>query len=222
MEHIYEHLLTLGLSRADVVSVGTGRTVKKLLETALKDDEFRKKKFVATSLDSMHLLHSAQVLTLDLSSACPDFGFDGADYFCVQHGLVVKGLGGALLKEKMLLTKSKTRVVVAQKSKRVEKLEGLPIPFEIVAEQLLYVCSLKFPFVERIEPRVCAGGKFGLVVTEKGNNLVDIHFRDFRLDYVRKILEIPGVIESGVFYGMHLKVLAFDENTQEVEILSFN
>ena len=222
MQFLYEKLLELGLNSSGVVSVGTGKTVTKLIQYASEDSEFKKKRFLATSLDTQNLLMSLGLTVLSPGYAYADFAFDGADAIDLKNKQILKGLGGAFLLEKILLSKSSVKVIVAQKEKFVESFSNLPVPFEVVPEQLDFLVSLQLPYVSKKIPRVCSSGKFGLVITEKGNTIVDVYFSDFKLEIVRKILDIPGVLETGLFFDFKCQVTKFDEASEMIECYNFD
>jgi ribose 5-phosphate isomerase A len=221
VKFLYEKLLEAGLKSAEIVSVGTGKTVTKVLQYALQDNDFKKKKFVATSLDTLNLLASSGLTVLSSCSHDIDFAFDGADAIDVKNKQILKGLGGAFLLEKVMFQKSVIKVIVAQKEKFVHSFDNLAIPFEVVPEQVNYFLSLRLPFVSKKIARHCANGKFGLVITEKGNNIVDVYFENFSLESVKQILTIPGVLETGLFFEFSCKVLQFDEQEQAVQAFDF-
>jgi ribose 5-phosphate isomerase A len=122
---------------------------------------------------------------------------DGADE--IGPGLaLVKGLGGALLREKIVASAADRFVVVADASKRVARLgEHAPVPVEVI------------PFGEA----VCARALRALgadpvpregFVTDEGNRILDCRFGplDDPARLAEAIRSIPGVVEHGLFLGM--------------------
>jgi len=130
-----------------------------------------------------------------------DIDIDGADEID-PHLNLIKGGGGALLREKIIASASKRFVVVAESAKLVPCLGKFPLPVEVI------------PFAQPIvKTRIEAlGAKVSLrqfaygnpYVTDEGHHILDCTFG--RIDdpprLSRKLHEIPGVVEHGLFIGM--------------------
>jgi ribose 5-phosphate isomerase A len=122
---------------------------------------------------------------------------DGADEIGPGLGLV-KGLGGALLREKIVAFAADRFVVVADASKRVERLGDLaPVPVEVI------------PFGEAVCARAlaalgCTPEPRAGFVTDEGNHILDCRFGpiDDPEALASAIRSIPGVVEHGLFLGM--------------------
>ena len=122
---------------------------------------------------------------------------DGADEIAPDLGLV-KGLGGALLREKIVASAADRFVVVADGSKRVARLgEHAPVPVEVI------------PFGEAVCARALAA--LGCIpepragfVTDEGNHILDCRFGPIAdpAALATAIRAIPGVVEHGLFLGM--------------------
>ena len=131
-----------------------------------------------------------------------DLSIDGADEVDSGNRLV-KGGGGALLLEKIVAYASASYAIVVDESKIVENL-GLkfPVPIEVVPEARV---SVKMA-LEKMGADVTlreALRKAGPVITDHGNLLLDIRFKE-ALDPVmleRELNRIPGVVENGFFTG---------------------
>ncbi|GHV92969.1 ribose-5-phosphate isomerase A [Spirochaetia bacterium] len=129
-----------------------------------------------------------------------DLCIDGADEIDTENRLV-KGGGGALLMEKLAAYASAAYAMVVDESKLVEQL-GLkfPVPVEVIPEARLTV-SLE---LEKLGAEVFlreAVRKAGPVITEHGNILLDIRFKE-RIDPAgleAELNHIPGVVENGFF-----------------------
>ena len=122
---------------------------------------------------------------------------DGADEIGPRLGLV-KGLGGALLREKIVASAADRFVVVADQSKRVARLgERAPVPVEVIP----FGAAVCFRALAALgctpEPR--AG-----FVTDEGNVIPDCRFGpiDDPEELAIAIHSIPGVVEHGLFLGM--------------------
>jgi ribose 5-phosphate isomerase A len=132
-----------------------------------------------------------------------DLAIDGADEVDTELNLI-KGLGAALVREKIVAHASKKLVIVADSTKMVRKL-GMnhPVPVEVLPFALFPV-MLKIKDLEG-EPKLrSAKGKIGPVVSDNGNFIVDVKFETIRdpEDLNSKLKIITGVVETGLFVGM--------------------
>ncbi|GHV63372.1 ribose-5-phosphate isomerase A [Spirochaetia bacterium] len=147
-----------------------------------------------------------------------DLCIDGADEIDTENRLV-KGGGGALLMEKIAAYASAAYAVVADETKLVEHLGlAFPVPVEVIPEARLPVRSE----LEKLGAEVIlreAVRKAGPVITEHGNLLLDIRFKD-KIDPVRleaELNHIPGVVENGFFTRIRPTVfIGHAEGTLEI------
>lgn len=132
-----------------------------------------------------------------------DLTVDGADE--VEPGLdLVKGLGGALLREKMVAQSSARMLVIVDDSKLVGRLgEIAPVPVEVVpfghASHMGWLSDLG------AEPRVRDGSNGRPYRTDNGNLIVDCRFPGGIEDPAgleRRLARRAGVVESGLFLEM--------------------
>lgn len=137
----------------------------------------------------------------------PDWTFDGADEVDPAHNLI-KGRGGAMFKEKLLLRSSAKAYIIVDESKFVNRLGAkFPVPVEVFPGALTYVGdALKRLGATEIVLRL-AKGKDGPVVTENGNLILDTRFSFIASSLEKEIKQITGVIESGLFIGYDAEVL---------------
>lgn len=136
-----------------------------------------------------------------------DLTVDGADEIDGDLRLI-KGGGGALLREKIVATASGRMVVIADASKKVETLGAFPLPLEVVpfgltaTRNMITALAADVGCEGDIKVRVLAGGKPFL--TDGGNLILDCHFG--RIDEPEELDEalklIPGVVENGLFIGI--------------------
>jgi ribose 5-phosphate isomerase A len=131
-----------------------------------------------------------------------DLTIDGADEVDGRHRLL-KGGGGALLAEKIVAYSSASYAIVVDESKMVESL-GLKFP---VAVEIVDIARIPVILaLEKLGAEVLlreAQRKAGPVVTDHGNLLLDIRFKE-AVDPVAMesiINNIPGVVENGFFTG---------------------
>jgi ribose 5-phosphate isomerase A len=136
-----------------------------------------------------------------------DLVIDGADQ--VERGTLnlVKGLGGALLREKLVASAARRMIVMVDDSKLVDRLGGhTPLPVEIVA----YGRRSTLGRLERagLRPTLRSNGAHPFV-TDGGNYIADcaIEAIDDALRLERELSELVGVIETGLFIGFASRVI---------------
>lgn len=142
-----------------------------------------------------------------LWNKCPDWTFDGADEVDPDHNLI-KGRGGAMFKEKMLIHSSNKTFIIIDPSKFVDQLGSkFPIPIEIFPDSLAYVESELYRLgASEISLRP-AHGKDGPILTENANFILDTRFNYIDSSLEKQIKSITGVIESGLFIGYNVEVI---------------
>jgi len=136
-----------------------------------------------------------------------DLTVDGADEVDGELRLI-KGGGGALLREKIVATASGRMIVIADASKKVATLGAFPLPLEVVAfgltatRNMITALAADAGCEGDIRVRMLPGGKPFL--TDGGNLILDCHFG--RIDEPEELDEalklIPGVVENGLFIGI--------------------
>jgi ribose 5-phosphate isomerase A len=132
-----------------------------------------------------------------------DLTIDGADQIDRRLNLI-KGMGGALAREKILAYSSKQNIVVADERKLVKILgeKGQPVPVEIMPTAIALVMrKLK---TLKGKPVLREGnGKVGPVITDNGNFILDTEFGLIGdpAELARELKVIPGVVETGIFVG---------------------
>ncbi len=131
-----------------------------------------------------------------------DLTIDGADEIAPNLDLT-KGLGGALLREKIVAAASKRNIIIADHTKLVEKLGSrAPIPVEVVgfAERplTLFLESLGARVVRR--PNKAGTAPF---ITDEHNLILDCHVAplDDPAAFAQTVIGRPGVVEHGLFLG---------------------
>jgi ribose 5-phosphate isomerase A len=132
-----------------------------------------------------------------------DLTVDGADELDAQLRLI-KGGGGALLREKVLETASDYLLIIADASKYVPQLGRFPLPLEVVPFAMPWVLDA----VEKLggAPVVRPNTQLpdGLYRSDQGNLLVDCHFNVIPdpEQLALQLQAIPGIVEHGLFLGM--------------------
>jgi ribose 5-phosphate isomerase A len=193
----------------DVIGVGSGSTVYLTLFAIAERIKAEKLNILAipTSIEISMACSKLGIPLTSLYEHKPDWCFDGADEVDPNQSLI-KGRGGALFKEKLLISSSPLNYIIVDDTKLVDKLGSkFPVPVEVFPTALLYVeDELKALGATEIVLRL-AGGKDGPVITENNNLLLDVKFAEIDNDMERKIKAITGVIESGLFINYNIEVL---------------
>ena len=147
--------------------------------------------------------HGITVTTLEEYPVI-DVTIDGADQIDAKLNLI-KGMGGALTREKIVASASKQNIIIADESKKVKVLgeNDHPVPVEV----LPFAISLVKRRIEKIggKPVLREGkGKVGPVITDNGNVVVDASFGliEKPAELEKKLKMIPGVVETGLFVGL--------------------
>ena len=186
-----------------VVGLGTGSTAKHLL-VALGEQvrAGMKLRGVPTSQETAALAKQAGIPLIDAENRWEiDVAIDGADQVD-PHFNLIKGGGGALLKEKIVAASAKQFIVMVDHTKQVPVLGGsFPLPIEVIpfgwgstAREIEALTKSRVVLRER------HGAPFR---TESGNLIVDVHIdRISQPGELETALNlIPGVVETGLFVG---------------------
>ncbi len=150
-----------------------------------------------------------------------DLDIDGADE--IGPGLaLIKGGGGALLREKIVAHASRRMIVIADSAKHVDELGAFPLPVEVVGFGLTAtVLAVERVAIElglnvAIDLRLRNGEVF---ITDSGNRILDASFGRIPDPeaLARRLAEIPGVVEHGLFLGCaDLALIASADGVAEV------
>ncbi len=135
-----------------------------------------------------------------------DVDVDGADEFDPELRLI-KGGGGALLREYIVASASKQLVIVADATKRVPVLGRFPLPVEVIKFAQALVTKKIEALGAAVELRRDANGKPFL--TDENNHILDCRFGQIQdvEGLARKLSDMPGIVEHGLFIGMASVVL---------------
>jgi ribose 5-phosphate isomerase A len=135
-----------------------------------------------------------------------DVTVDGADEVDPQLRLI-KGGGGALLREKIVASVTKQLVIVADGSKRVPVLGRFPLPVEVIKFAQAVVVKKIEELGAEVGLRLRADGKPFL--TDENNHILDCEFGQIpdADGLARQLSDMPGVVEHGLFIGMASVVL---------------
>ena len=193
-----------------VLGVGTGSTVTQLIE-ALKDRKIQLSGAVSSSRQTSESLKAARIPELDLNAAGPlRLYIDGADQ-ATADGVLIKGGGGALTREKVIAAASQRFVCIIDDAKLVEVLGEFPLPVEVIPMARSYVAR---ELVKMGGQPVWRDG----VVTDNGNVILDVH--NLRINepaaFESTVNQIVGVVTVGLFARRRADILivAGDDGVQ--------
>jgi ribose 5-phosphate isomerase A len=201
-----------------VVGLGTGRAatsfVRALAERVQAGLAIRG---VATSAATASLAAELRIPLIALDEAGElDVTVDGADEVDPQLNLI-KGYGGALVREKIVAASSRRLVILVGKEKLVPKLGSRGVlPVEVVpfGEAL---CRRRLSLLGcRPERRVVDGKPF---VSDNGNHVLDCGVQPIgdAADLERAILDIPGIVDTGLF--LHMADVVIAQDGERIEVL---
>ena len=194
------------------VGLGTGSTVAHFLVALAEKLNGGALSDVVGVPTSLRTAREARELDIPLTSLTEtpslDLTIDGADEVDPELNLI-KGLGGALLREKMVAQASRRLAIMVDDGKMAPAL-GMrcPVPVEVVQ----FGWEVHGPFVASCgaDPVLRVGPDGEPTVTDNGNYIIDCHFPDGIDDaesFERAIRARAGVVESGLFLGMATEVL---------------
>src|SRR5713101_2195986 len=134
-----------------------------------------------------------------------DVTVDGADEVDPELRLI-KGGGGALLREKVVASATRQLVIVADATKRVPVLGKFPLPVEVIQFAQALVAKRIAALGAEVRLRAENGKPF---VTDENNHILDCHFGEIpdADGLARQLSDMPGVVEHGLFIGMASTVL---------------
>jgi ribose 5-phosphate isomerase A len=190
-----------------IVGLGTGSTtywaIHKIGELV---QEGLKIKAVASSKSSEALAYQLGIpMALFSEIMGIDITIDGADEADQEFNLI-KGGGGALLREKILAVNSDKLIIIVDESKSVIKLGKFPLPVEIVS----FASELTIRKLESLQCkpiiRLFEDKPF---ITENGNIIIDCHFNEIINPEALhdEINSIPGVVDNGLFIKMTATII---------------
>ena len=201
-----------------VIGIGSGSTVYfaiqeigKLVQNGLQI------KAIPTSHKTQFLAESLNIPLIDSNSVDSiDVTIDGADEFN-EDLVLIKGGGGALLREKIVASMTRKKIIIADSSKKTDKL-GLKfkLPIEVIpfASNLVINQLNKLGGIPKIRQQ--AGKEF---LTDQGNWILDTDFGHIEDPYSlsSSLNEIVGLVCHGIFINLaDIIVLGKDETTQTI------
>ena len=172
---------------------------------------------IATSTASQQLAESLSIpITNFDESPVLDLAVDGADE--VGPGLaLIKGGGGALLREKIVASAARRFIVIADSSKLVDPLGRFPLPVEVIQMALPIVTRKLAAF--GVNPKLRHRPDGSRYITDEGNYILDCACGEIAnpAKTAAEIRGIAGVVEHGLFLGMaSVALIASDQGVVKV------
>jgi ribose 5-phosphate isomerase A len=205
------------------LGLGTGSTAAFLvreLGQALAAGRLRDIAGVPTSEATATLARAVGVPLMDLPSDGVDLAIDGMDEVDANMD-AIKGLGGALTREKVVASSARAFILMADAGKRVAQLGvNTPIPVEVLRFGLERTSARIAALDCRPVLRLAGGNPF---VTDSGQAIVDAHLtRPLSASELRALAAaldaIPGVVAHGLFLGMATRVILAGANGVEEQV----
>jgi ribose 5-phosphate isomerase A len=192
-----------------LVGLGTGSTAAFFIEALGKRcQEGLKISAVATS---QHSTRQAQQVGIPLEDpeivTSLDITVDGADEMD-HHKNMIKGGGGALLREKLLAQASHEMIVVIDETKLVNQLGAALVPVEVT--RFVYHTTFKRLEAHGYQGVLRCTHDYTPFITDNGNYIVDIQYNTPILDPMKeheRLKSLTGVIETGLFFNIAKRVV---------------
>ena len=207
-----------------IVGLGSGTTVAFAIEAL--GERMKKEGLKIMGIPSSYqafqlaVQYGVPITTLDEHPVI-DITIDGADQVTPELYLI-KGMGAALLKEKIVAAASKYNIIIVDETKRVKVLgeNNQAVPIEVLPFALALT---KSKIVELGgTPVVREGkGKLGPIITDNGNVIIDVNFGLIKnpQDLAIKVKMIPGVVETGFFIGLtNIVYIATSSKIEKLEL----
>ncbi len=167
---------------------------------------------VPTSAATEHLASSLGIplTTLDAVQEI-DIAIDGADEVDPELHLI-KGGGGALLREKVIATASRKVVIMADSSKQVAALGKFPLPVEVISFAQAWLARKITALGATVKLREYAYGN--PYVTDEGHHILDCEFGRIAdpAALARELEALPGVVGHGLFIALASVVVIGNQN----------
>jgi ribose 5-phosphate isomerase A len=197
-----------------IIGLGTGSTayyaikkVGELVKTGLKI------KAVPTSKETAQLAAEAGIELVELAEVDKlDLTIDGADEVDQNFNLI-KGGGGALLREKIVASATEKLIIVVDESKLVDYLGDFDLPVEVTKFSWQYTKRMIEKLGCTAKLRQADQNKY---ITDNDNYILDCDFGKIKdpAGLALKLNQLPGVVENGIFAGMTDLVIVGYKNGQ--------
>jgi ribose 5-phosphate isomerase A len=203
------------------LGLGTGSTARHVVDVVaakLRDGTLRDIVAVPTSRATETHARSLGIPLTTLDDVAElDLAIDGADEIDPEYNMI-KGGGGALLREKLVARRSRRVVIAVEPRKLVKRLgEGFALPIEVVPPVWRVVADELSALGAAPRLRGSNGEPFR---SDNGNYIIDARFAgiDRPAELARRLDDIPGVVETGLFIGLcHLLVVGRGDGATAIE-----
>jgi ribose 5-phosphate isomerase A len=193
-----KHVIRKHVKDNQIIGLGSGRAVACFVQELGRRSEKKKLRFVVTSLQigleaekaGLFILNAPQTEQIDIV-------FDGADQIDANL-FMIKGGGGALLREKILMYSARKVIILADSSKFVDRFNrSVPIEVSPFARSIVHRTLTKFG--AKLELRQSATGY--PYFTDNGNIIFDAYFSSIHNPEAleKELACIPGIVEVGIF-----------------------
>ena len=200
-----------------VVGLGTGSTAKHMIEAVGKlVADGMSLTCVPSSEATDQLARELGIKIVELHEVEKiDLTIDGADEFDGDFQLI-KGGGGALLREKILAWNTTFNIIIADSSKDVKKLGAFKLPVEVIPFATKQIQT--YLEQEGLKPvqRMKDGSAYR---TDENNNILDIDISEVEdLQSLEiQLLKVPGIVETGLFLDSTSLIIVGKEGGPEVK-----
>ncbi|MGC8850512.1 MAG: ribose-5-phosphate isomerase RpiA [Candidatus Bathyarchaeia archaeon] len=202
------------------LGIGSGRAVAKFIEALsikLKEEGITVKAVPTSIKTELLCLEYGVPLTTLNEAPRLDLDVDGADQVEKASLNMIKGGGGALMREKIVASAADMRIIIIEERKLADRLSW-KIPLEVLPFALGF-CLKQLKRLGKPELRE-GSGKLGPIITDNGNYIIDLDVGVLEDPYKieGELKRIPGVLETGLFLNFADKVIV-GKSMGRVEIL---
>jgi len=195
---VIKHAIGKHVNGDQIIGLGSGRAMACLVRELGRRTDKKKLRFVVTSLQIGVVAENAGLFMLNSPHTEQiDIVFDGADQIDANL-FMIKGGGGALLREKILMYSARKVIILADPSKFVDQFKR-SVPIEVIPFARSIVHQNLTRIGAKVELRQSATGY--PFFTDNGNIIFDAHFPSIQdPEALEKELNcIPGIVEVGIF-----------------------
>ncbi|HEX4053558.1 MAG TPA: ribose 5-phosphate isomerase A [Tepidisphaeraceae bacterium] len=200
-----------------IIGLGTGSTARFFIEAvglAVRAGKLRDIRAVPTSVHSEKLAAEFGLPVVTFAQTTKiDLTVDGADEIAPDLTLI-KGLGGALLREKLVAQNSSRLVIIADAQKLVTKL-GTRSPLPVEVTPFGFEASERFLRDLGCTPTLRRQEDGSILITDNGNYIFDCKFSEIPdpRDLNLKLAARAGIVESGLFIDLASTAIIADNAT---------
>lgn len=192
-----------------LIGIGTGTTVFYFIQRLIERcREGLRIQAIPSSEKSLSLAQQGGIQIADIEQITSvDITVDGADEIDPLKRMI-KGGGGALIREKILASMSREMIVIVDEAKLVSALGTCKLPVEVIP----FAHHATMHKIEKLGYRghLRKNPNRTLYVTDNGNLIFDIHFdtkREHPEEDHEALIHIPGVVDTGFFFNLAGRVI---------------